>query len=658
MTLPGVMTPEYASPEQARGEIITTASDVYSLGVILYELLAGRRPYRVKSRRPDEMVRAVCESVPERPSVAVGRTETDPVQGLLDAPPDARRRLGGDLDNIVAMALRKEPARRYASVAGLSEDLRRHLAGLPVAARRDTLRYRVGKFIGRNKAGVAAAAFVLVALMVGLLIATWQAQVARRQRDRAERRFADVRRLSNALLFDIAPKMERLKGSTEARQALVQRAQEYLDSLVSEAGGDDPALQTELAAAYIKLGELRGDPLRPNLNDFAGAVASYEKANGILRALLARHLDDPALLSSYGALLKDLARVREWSGNMQGALDDARAASEAYDRLFRLVPGSLQERTNAAEALIQVARRHYFNEELAKVYAPLSAAIDALTNLLCLNPDNPEILNQLGRARTLLGNTLSWDNRQAEGEAEMTQAFDILEALVVAHPQDSIFRLSLLNAYQQGTQLYAEVDDARAHEIALKALAFAEQALSEDSADVQPQQNLAKILVQLGTSALRLHQAEAAVASLMRAEEAFTKLEANPRSARSYQIDLGLVAATLGEAWAEQGKFPEALASFQRAIEVYQAMAQADPANKMPMRRLANVYTYQGNCQWSLARTASDDTRETAMQAARESFRQALEEYAQLEAQQSLTAYGREKRQEVQRALDDLAGER
>ena len=204
VTMQGAMTPEYASPEQIKGEPITTASDVYSLGVVLFELLCGQRPFaHLQSRRPDELARAVCEQEPPRPSTVAAQTTRataraatppagqTPATSTTAAPPQTRpatlrRQLEGDLDNIVAKALRKEPARRYASVAAFSDDIRRHGEGLPVSARRDTFAYRAGKFIRRNKAGVASTALVVLALVTGLVTAIWQARAARQERDRAQ----------------------------------------------------------------------------------------------------------------------------------------------------------------------------------------------------------------------------------------------------------------------------------------------------------------------------------------------------------------------------------------------------------------------------------------------------------------------------------------
>src|SRR5213080_2717377 len=281
MTMTGVrpMTPEYASPEQVRGEPVTTASDVYSLGIILYELLVGRSPYRFTSRSPLDIAREITDTEPPRPSTVVSNKNQ---QSEISN----QKLLRGDLDNIALMALRKEPERRYQSVEQLSDDIHRHLGNRPVLARKDTVRYRAAKFVQRNKVAVAAALLLLASLVAGLIATTWQAHRATVEKARAEKRFNDVRHLAHSVLFDYHDAVKNLPGATAVRERLVKDALAYLDSLNSEAASD-PALQRELAAAYERVGDVRGEVYGASIGDMSGALDSYQKALRIREALVA-----------------------------------------------------------------------------------------------------------------------------------------------------------------------------------------------------------------------------------------------------------------------------------------------------------------------------------------------------------------------------------
>jgi len=350
-TIARVLTPEYASPEELRGLPVHTSSDIYSLGVVLYELLSGHRPFTFDSRSPAEVARRIASSEPPKPSsiitqiVSGGRT--DDGTGLSDTPEaisqrrdgnieKLRRRLAGDLDNILLKALRKDSERRYASVQEFSEDIRRHLEGLPVLARSDTLSYRTGKFIKRHKAGVAAAAIVVLTLLSATVITSWQARVAGQQRAKAERRFKDVRNLANSFLFDFHDSIADLNGATKAREMVVKKAQEYLDSLALEAG-DDRELLWELSTAYLKLGDVQGRPGFSRTGDTDSALQSYEKSLETRRRLVALEPNNAEYQLGLAITLSRFGPLFQVLGKPNSAVERMREATAITDKLL---PGS------------------------------------------------------------------------------------------------------------------------------------------------------------------------------------------------------------------------------------------------------------------------------------------------------------------------------
>ncbi len=293
-------TPEYASPEQIRGDPVSTASDVYALGVLLYELLGGTRPYLLAGRSREELVQAICDQVPERPSRAATRMGAEPgaaariAADRTTSPDGLRRSLAGDLDTIVLAALRKEPALRYPSVQSLRDDLRRHLDGFPVRARSATRRYRAVKFLRRNRGMVAAAGLGALAAATGLAGTTWQARVASRQADRAER----VRDFLTGIFAISDP--DTARGRTVTARELLDRGAASLGAGLEE----EPDVRAEMLGVtgtlYQRLGLFT--EARPLLEQ---AVAVQRSRGG------SASLDFAAAENDLASLLHDLGAYEE-----------------------------------------------------------------------------------------------------------------------------------------------------------------------------------------------------------------------------------------------------------------------------------------------------------------------------------------------------------
>ncbi len=304
------LTPEYASPEQVAGDTITTASDVYSLGVLLYVLLTGQSPYRFKNHSLQEIARVIGEQEPLPPSKIVARGAASLGAGF-DAPDKLERALKGDLDTIVLKAMRKEPAARYASVEQLAADLQRHLQGLPVAAHKATWRYRGKKFIQRHWAGIAAAAAVLLFLVVGIAVALYSARQERLAKTQAERQRQTALELAQFTLNELQNSFASLPGATLAREQTLRRLIGPLEAMVKNQP-DDWAAQQVLADLYTSLSNILGNDQGHNLGDPHGSLEIYRKAAAIYERLIAANPRHLAAKRRLGEIYDQIAR---WLGN-------------------------------------------------------------------------------------------------------------------------------------------------------------------------------------------------------------------------------------------------------------------------------------------------------------------------------------------------------
>lgn len=465
------LTPEYASPEQVRGETVTTASDVYSLGLLLYEMLTGHRPYRAVRDALHEIARAICETDPEKPSTVVLRTEQgsktsraqevspQAISALRDGTPEKlRRRLRGDLDNIVLTALHKEPDRRYSSVEQLASDIRRHLDHLPISATNDTIRYRMSKFVARNKAAVAAAALIALAVLGGASVSIYEAYRAHQNELRAERRFNDVRALANSLLFEIHDSIRDVPGATATRKLIVQRAQEYLDDLSRESQSD-PALLRELATAYIKLASVQGDARDSNLGDNSAALASFSKAIDLLERVIAL---EPANRDARVVLARtrlNYARSLSHAGDYQGSKDQMRKAFAILEPLTASSPGEQAAQAALGEAYALAGFTYWAEKDPAQALSYHQKALAVYQRLAVANPESEEYQTQLSFCHKRIAAILGTEKQYAQALAEERSALAIDEAQLAHHPESVRARYNITFTYSDTGYFLAEQGD-------------------------------------------------------------------------------------------------------------------------------------------------------------------------------------------------------
>ncbi len=539
------MTPEYASPEQARGEPVTTMSDVYSLGVLLYLLLTGHPPYRFKTRQTLDVLRAVCEDEPEKPSTAVGRAEDAEGQGLNakevsrtreGSPEQLRRRLSGDLDTILLMALRKEPSRRYLSVEALSEDLRRYLEGLPIKARKATFSYRTGKFLRRNWAGVAGVAMAVL-LIVGFSVSTAvQSRRLRTERDKASRVssfLVDVFKVSNPseargntvtareILDKGAERIRReLKDEPEVRATLM----DTMGSVYDELGLYDQAegllresleirkrvLQNESPEVATSLHNLAKVLYRKN--DYDGAEARYREALAMRRKLLGNEHPDVA------ETLNFLALVIAEKGDHDGALALLREAVAMRRKLFG------NEHPDLAMALTGLAG---VLDDKGDYEAAEALDRDALGMLRKLfgnaHPAVPYTLN-------VLGEVLSHQGKFAEAEKAFRESVEIARHIL---PPDHVYIFAALLGL--GKALAAQGEEQQAEPILREGVEIGRKILPKDASD------LVRTEGALGSCLTRLRRFDEAESILLGTyQNLLAKQSAGPaqREALQHLVDL------------------------------------------------------------------------------------------------------------------------
>jgi serine/threonine protein kinase len=559
-----MMTPDYASPEQLQGKQLTTATDVYSLGVLLFELLTGSRPYTLRSLSPAAAERVLLAGESRKPSSAP------------DLSSRSRKELAGDLDRIVTTALNHDPAQRYRSVQHLEEDLLRHLQGKPIAARNASPIYTLRKLVQRNKTVMFTAFAMIVLLSTFLLIYSSQSR-------KADRRVTEVRTLADSAISDMTDKLQHSSASTKTQAALFHRALTYLDEL-RRSTGEDPRLLIELSRAYVRVGDLEGSPFVANLGNSETAIASYQKAWDAASEAHARMPGDDstaALIEAY----QRLGGIEAFLGNLHEARDHYQQGLSWAQAFWQKKPYDPARKRLLARNYAGMADVDLRSLNPDQALQSLSAAFQIFGDSPSGDEDHDRMLIGLYLDRAGMFNELG---RQPQALEDNRKAVTLAEALVQRYPYSVQARRSLFVAYQQavlplaGRDALNVGDSAQAQVYARKALAIAQMLVGLDRGNVQAQYDLAIAYTDMGDS-FRLTNFEMAGAWYQKSISLTKKLA--PLYGAGARHWLAIMDEGLAEVLEKKEQAPERLRLLLEANLIRLELAETSPHGRLHLMR-------------------------------------------------------------------------
>lgn len=663
----GAMTPSYASPEQLQRVSVTTSTDIYSLGIILYELLSGHRPFEAKEDSLKDIFQAVLETDPPLPSSMVEKTvsytkqipeeivqkiskDTDEVQTLIINPENqtkayqskhtapklaylSAQSLRGDLDNIVLKALRKEPERRYSSAENFAEDIHRYQRGLPVTARPNTFSYRTEKFIKRNSLAVAAGGLVIIAIIAGVIATLWQARIAQAERVRAEKRFNDVRTLANSFLFDFSPLIENLPGTIPARELLVKKALEYLDNLAQESG-NDLELQSELAKAYEKVGDVQGNPFKPNIGDTKGALESYEKSKKIRESLLEKEPDNLYYQNDLSDIYKLIGDLHSNGGDYPKAAENYDKALLLKEKIVAVTPQNFESRAKLAALIRTRGLIPFYDGENKKAIEFYTRAQEIYQKLNAEQPENAKIAAEYAFTFVSIGEAKGWDNDSSGATINLQKGLEMLLPIAEKYPNDIQLKRSLMLAQNKNADNYQELKEfEKSIELFSKGLEISDFMLKADPNSFLAKRDLALSNKKLAQVLDEAGRSKESLQKLGIALKLFEEMHrADPRNTE-YPYDVANTRYSIGQTYVTLKDYESARQTFTKAKEEFVAILEKNPENIYAIRMSSFNLDRLGKTYVILAEKSN---RQEFLQKSLENLNQALVGFKKLKANGNL----------------------
>lgn len=556
------LTPAYASPEQLRGESLSTASDIYSLGVLLYEMVCERRPYELDPGNPLAILSKIAAGNPPRPS------EISTLAGV-----------SSDLDAIILKAIQPRPGDRFITANQFSQDVARYLNHQPVSACPDTSIYRTRKFLRRNRVAVLIGFAAIVSLLGGVITSIYLANRAEFQRQRAEARFEDVRQLASSLIFDLDSDLARLPGATGVRGKLVERSLEYLDRLSQDAVGDR-RLQGELAAAYERLGDVQGRPTVANIGNTALALECYRKALSIREAIRDDAEQNLAAKADIAQTYSRLSGLLKLMGDYQAGLQYDRDALRMYQEMLVLAPNSLEHRRKVASAYTSLGGGLSQIGDWDGVLESRRQALRMFEEILAAGSEDPEDKRGLCLAHRRLGGIQLMLKNRTEAENHFRKALSLSQEMIRENATDARNLNDVAaSAISLGGLLYDVKQYQEAMDRYRQALQIHEDLAVTDPLDARNRSLLASTLYRLARTMIAAGDARSALPLVRRTLDMRAELaEENPMNAGA-QGEVGESHMLIGDCLLALGQAPNALASYNQAMSIFRQLQSEGKEN-------------------------------------------------------------------------------